>query len=216
MKHAAVLLLVVVGLVALPAAAQSHDWYGRFGLGSVSLNATSDTVAATGSGFDVESSSPGFRLDIARSIATNLALEGSLLVGRVDLAASGGNHDGVSAGQAWSTSASVLLVWRIPMFGDVRPFVAGGVGLAALPYYIRDNGARSIGLRDVETGLGVGPAAAVGVDYHPGPRSLITFDVRWVDAPVDLDVVNDAGTTVDSIELPFDPVTVNLAFGWRF
>ena len=213
---AAAVLLGAMLTSASPVAAQSGDWYARWSLGTLSLNETSDVVAGTGSALDLESSTPQLRFDIGRHIALDLALEGSLAIARTDLAAADGPHDGVSAGQAWSTTGTFLLVWRLPIYGDVRPYLAGGIGLTALPYYIRDNGARSLGIRELETGLGVGPVAAVGVDYEPSGAWLVSLEARWLDAPLDLDVVNDAGDTVDTVEMPFAPVTVSLGVGWRF
>lgn len=216
MRRAPGILALLVLVIAPTASAQGRDWYARFSLGSVSLNGTSDVVGATGSALVVEPSSPGLRFDVGRALALDLALEGSLAFGRADLAAAGGDNDGVSAGQMWATCATLLFVWRPPLFGAVRPFVAGGIGLTALPYYIRDAGARSLGIRELKTGVGVGPAAVVGLDYQTQPDWLVTFDVRWLDTPVDLDVVDDAGAEVDKVELPFAPVSVNLGIGWRF
>ncbi len=207
--------LALVLLAAPAASAQSGRWYLRIA-GSYS-NAGGTTEVASGIDAPLAiDDAPAARLDLGYMLTLDLGVEASLAVTGHDMALVPAGGAEIDAGRLWITPATVLVTYRWPTFGDVRPYVGAGLAVTAAPYWHEPSDLAGVGFGDLSSDVGMGPAVALGLDWSENDRWFLTLDLRWHDAPFDLDLDALDGAELGAVELEHDPWSVGLAVGWWF
>lgn len=212
---AAVAAWLALLLAAPVATAQSGSWHLRLAGTYADADAETAVVPAVDGRLAV-GAAPAVRLDLGYMLTLDLGIEASLGIGRHDLTLVPGGGAEVDAGHLWITPATVLLTYRWPTFGDLRPFVGAGLAVAAAPYRHEPPDQGPLGFADLSSDVGVGPAVAVGLDWSENDRWFLTLELRWHDTPFDLEVETGDGTELATVELDHDPFSVGLAVGWWF
>lgn len=208
---AALALLLVVPSVS----AQGNRWYLRLAGTYADAEGATDVPSGIGAPLVVDAA-PAARVDLGYMLTLDLGIEASLVVGAHDLALVPAGGAEIDAGRLWITPATVLLTYRWPTYGDLRPYAGAGLAVAVAPYWHEPSALAALGFRDLLSDVGLGPAVAVGLDWSENDRWFLTFDLRWHDAPFDLELEGGDGARLDTVELEHDPWSVGLAVGWWF
>jgi outer membrane protein len=99
---------------------------------------------------------------------------------------------------------SLLLQFRVPTHGRVRPYLGAGVNLTVA-------WEKSGALDSVDMAGSVGPAVQLGADWELSSRALLNLDIRWNTLTADLD---EGGARLASLKV--DPLTLGVGVGFRF
>ena len=97
-----------------------------------------------------------------------------------------------------------------------QPFV--GFGLNYTTFLSEDLSSLLVGSDIVDFSLddSFGIAVQLGADWMISDRSLINFDLRWIDIEADLDVTLTGGSTVGLGGVEIDPWVFAINYGYKF
>jgi outer membrane protein len=199
---------VVLTLLAVPVVPGGVAAQDR-GLDSPRWTFTTRLVAT---GSSDESDPPGYKVYSAftleaalrRSLGRLLAAEATVRTEsrEVDSLVPGG--EARRLGSLELLPVSLLLQFRVPTHGRVRPYLGAGVNLTVA-------WEKSGALDSVDMAGSVGPAVQLGADWALSPRALLNLDIRWNTLTADLDT---GGSRLASLKV--DPLTLGVGVGFRF
>lgn len=208
----AVLLLLAV---ALPAAAQTNQHWGSFGLSLVSVEGTSSEVSDTGTSLVLDDGL-GATFDWTWSFSRRFSLAVGLTLARHDIETDDGLFADLEGGTIWAAPVTLGVEYTIPLYGRYEPYV--GAGVCGLAMFLGDPGSEieAAGLDEYRPGAGIGPFLQAGLRYHTDSNWNMALDVRFTDVEVDLELRNHGGDEIDTVTVDMSPTIVTLAVGYRF
>jgi outer membrane protein W len=212
----------IVGLIAvlviagpgLAAAQQQGDWHLGGRLIYVDVDARSETVLDTTSRVTVDTAA-SLELDATYLLGHNWGLEFMITTANHDLGVIAGELDGLDLGSVWIAESTITLRYIIPLYGRWRPYVGAGVGAAYLHNSDPSDPAVDIGIDSIQSDVGFGFVAQLGVMHRLTQSWFLTFDLKWSQLPIDLKL-KDGGTTIDTVETDLDPFIIGIGGAYRF
>lgn len=202
-------------LLAAPGAAQQGGVWFRFGLSGVATEASSGILDSADTSLDVDSSVAG-RFGAGYLLLDPLSIDLTVLAAPHDLAAAGGDLDGLEIADLWSAPVFATVLYHPPLFGQWRPYGGLGVGTLLLFGDHVSPAAGDLGLDDLDFSAELGAAAVVGIDYLENEHWSFFAEARYLDASTEVDLVDAAGIEFDSTEVELDAWFVTLGAGYRF
>lgn len=182
-------------LIALPAAAQSHDnpWLVR-----VRAIAIAPDASSTPAGLDVNAAAT-VEVDFTRRLSKLFAAELIVATAAHDVRAGT-----TSLGSVTHLPPTLTLQFKPEGKGAVHPYVGAGGNLT---FFYNKTG----DLEALDLTTSVGWAAQAGLDVDIGGRGVFNLDAKYVDLATD---VKSGATT--AYRLKINPFVIGLGFGYRF
>ncbi|MGI9289640.1 MAG: OmpW/AlkL family protein [Gammaproteobacteria bacterium] len=218
-------------LVAGPAAAdrKAGDIIGRIGLTNVDPKQDNGDLNLAQAGLGK------YQIDVDDD--TQVGVTGVYMftdnIGIELLAALPFEHDisvaGTQIGSTKHLPPTLSLQYHFNSQGDIHPYI--GAGLNYTTFFDEDgNGAdpggilggaglTGVGVADWELDDSWGLALQAGVDFEINERTMINFDVRWIDIDSDIESVkltNGIKLTEGLGEAEIDPIIISLMLGYKF
>lgn len=209
------LILVLIALVAGAASADDGQWTGRLRLISISPDASSDTIGATGTGADVDSAIT-LEVDVTYMFNDRWGLEVIAATAEHDIEGQAGALDEVDLGSIWVLPPTFTLQYHFATDGPFKPYVGAGVNFTLFYSYDISAPLTGLGVGDIDFDSSIGLAAQIGADYELGDPWLLNFDVKYIDIGTDAEIQIAGGGVLDTIGVDIDPWVFGIGFGRRF
>ena len=212
--------LVSVAIVAMMAGAglavaqQQGEWHVGGRVVYIETDARSEPVVDTGSRLTFDSAI-SLELDTTYMLGHNWGIELMLTAAEHDLGAFAGEFDGLNVGSVWIGETTVTLRYIVPLLGSGRPYL--GAGVAGAYFFESDttDEASALGIDSVESDFTYSYVGQVGLMHRIGDSWILTFDLKWLDLPVDV-TLQSSGPELDTVETDLNPMIVGIGAAYRF
>jgi len=208
------LLIIMIAMMAIPAAAESGDWIVRLRGIQIDPNDSSEQIGDTGSEVGVDSQFT-LEIDVTYMLSRSFGLEIIAATARHDLSAAGGALNGADLGSVKVLPPTLTLQWYIIPEGLLNFYVGVGVNWTYFYSYDLSQDLADLGVTDIEFGNSFGFAFDGGVNVNLGEHFLINADIKYILLSTDADIMvgNDL---LDSVHVDIDPWVFGLGVGYRF
>lgn len=198
-----ILLVLALSIVTIPASTQGAPSPRLAWTFHTSAFISGNSDDSDPAGYTVYSGI-GLTAGIQRQISNRFALDLSARTEsrEVDLAQAAGTD--LRLGSLELLPVTLVLKWRPPVGGAVRPFIGAGLNVTVA-------WEKSGVLDSMDVSPGVGPALQLGADFALSPTMLFTVGVGWNAYSTD---VSTNGTPVATLKV--DPVLLTTGIGFRF
>ncbi len=208
------LLIVMIAMLAIPAAADSGDWIVRLRGIEVDPNDSSEQIGDTGSEVGVNSKFT-LEIDVTYMLSRSFGLELIAATTRHDLYATGGALNGADLGSVKVLPPTLTLQWYIIPEGMLNFYVGLGVNWTYFYSYDLSADLADLGVTDINFGNSFGFSGDVGVNVNFSEHWMVNADIKYILLSTDADIMigND---TLDSVHVDIDPWVFGLGVGYRF
>lgn len=215
MRRAILLALLLLALATPPAAAQTHQHWGSFGLSLIQVDGASGEIADTGTRLAFDDGY-GATFDWSWAFARHFSLATGISLARHDIETQGGLFPDLDGGTIWSAPVYLGVQFTIPLYSRYEPYL--GAGVCALVMFLDDPGAEieAAGLDEYRPEIGAGPFLEAGLRYYTSDHWHMAIGVRVTDVESDLELRSDSGDEIDTVTVDMSPTVVTLAVGYRF
>jgi outer membrane protein len=208
------LLIIMIAMLAIPAAADSGDWIVRLRGIEIDPNDSSEQIGDTGSEVGVDSQFT-LEIDVTYMLSRSFGLELIAATTRHDLYATGGALNGADLGSVKVLPPTLTLQWYVIPEGMLNFYVGLGVNWTYFYSYDLSEDLADLGVTDINFGNSFGFAGDIGVNVNLGDNWMVNGDIKYILLSTDADIMvgND---TLDRVHVDIDPWVFGLGVGYRF
>ena len=208
-----VLIVVAAVVVLCPAMADAQSWVLRARGISISPDASSSTIADTGSSVDVDSATT-LEIDITRKFNKFFGLELIAATATHDITAVRGSLAGAAAGSVKVLPPTLTFQWFMLGEGLFSPYVGAGINYTTFYDYSLSEDLADAGVTDIDFDDSFGLAANVGLDVNLG-NFIVNADIKYIQISTDATLQGDGGPLA-TIDVDVNPWVFGVGVGLRF
>jgi outer membrane protein len=208
-------LALLFAVLLVPAVTESADWIARLRAISISPNDSSSTILDTGTAVTVDSKAT-VEVDITMMLSDTWGLELIAATAAHDLATSGGDLGGVSAGEVSVLPPTLTLQYFFATDSGLHPYAGVGVNFTLFYDYELSDALAGVGATDVDFDNSFGLAGDLGLDIDLGEKWLLNFDLKYIMIDTDATIKVAGGGSLDTVQVDIDPWVYGIGIGLRF
>jgi outer membrane protein len=208
------ILIVVIAMLALPAAADAGDWILRLRGINIAPNDSSDPIGDFGGEVTVDSKTT-VEVDVTYMFSPNFGVELIAATARHDLGVAGGDLDGADVGSVKVLPPTATLQWH-PINEGLLDFYLG-VGLNYTYFYSYDlsDDLAALGVTDIDFSSSFGLAGNVGLSVYLGENFHLNGDVKYIQITTDADLKVGSDTLL-TVGTDINPWVYGIGVGYKF